>query len=379
MPLPRATYRSTPEDFVVEEIPLYLPNGEGEHLYVTFQKRDLTTPEATRRIAAAFGADARAAGWAGMKDRHAVTTQTISLPFPLARSLDDLPKDQAIDGITILSFARHNNKLKPGHLAGNRFTIALRGMSEEAAREVETRLLDAAKRGVPNTFGPQRFGRDGDNPARTLAWIAGRERGPRDKRDQRMLFSSLQSWLFNQVLDRRVNEGSWSAVLPGDLAKKMDSGGMFLVPMDGPELDDAKARAEAGALSATGPMFGASMRWPEGHPKAIEEEVLHEALGKEHAEHALTSLRKLGEGTRRAFRLAVADLSVEMQPVHDGGPGPASGPSAPKPPGIVIARFVLPKGGYATTVLGAACLLVDASRTGEPLPEEGQDGEAEVV
>jgi tRNA pseudouridine13 synthase len=159
------------------------------------------------------------------------------------------------------------------------------------------------------------------------------------------LFSSLQSLLFNRVLEKREAAGTWATVLAGDVAKKRDSGGLFTVPAEGPELEDARARACAGALCATGPMFGARMRWPEGEPLAIEREALAGVGG----EVRLDAFRHLGEGTRRPLRLFVEGMSVEVRAVEPQSTGRA----------VVVARFVLPKGGYATTVLGRACRLVD--------------------
>ncbi len=361
-PLPRALIRSIPEDFVVDELPAYPLSGKGEHLFVTFRKRGITTPDAVRMLAHALEVDPRGAGWAGMKDRHAITTQTVSFGVPMARNLDGLAERLALPGIELLGFARHDNKLKPGHLLGNRFTLVLRGMDEAGAARAEQKLLEIGRIGVPNAFGPQRFGRDGDNPARALAWLAGKQRGPRDRRDQRMLFSALQSLLFNQLLALREKEGSWATVLPGDLAKKHDSGGLFLVPLEGPELDEARARAEAGAISATGPMFGAKMRWPEGAPAALERSVLEASdLGEP---GKLEAWKSLGEGTRRPLRLEVKELTVTRLTGTD--------PAATADGKVSLElRFVLPKGGYATTVLGQACRFTDAtSRSAEGRDEE---------
>jgi len=353
----QATIRRTPEEFIVEEIPAYLPSGRGEHLFVTFEKRGLTTPDAVRALAQALGVDPRAAGFAGMKDRHAVTTQTASFPFPIARDAEAAVRGLALPGIRLISAARHDNKLKPGHLVGNRFTITL-SVTEGDAEGLAQRLREIGQTGVPNAFGPQRFGRDGDNPARAMAWLAGKERGPRAPREQRFLFSALQSLLFNRVLDRRVEAGTWGTVLPGDVAKKHDTGGLFTVPLEGPELEDARGRAAAGSLSATGPMFGAKMRWPEGEPAAIEREVLEQAAFEGAPLH-FEGLRHLGEGTRRALRLHVAEMAAEIR-----GGEESTGAS------VVVARFVLPKGGYATTVLGRACRPVDATRPGSAADDQ---------
>ena len=348
MELVEAVIRRTPEDFVVEEIPAYAPSGRGEHLYVTFTKRGLTTLDAVGALARALDVDPRAAGFAGMKDKHAVTTQTASFGFPMARDAEAAVSQLAVPGLTILGAARHDNKLKPGHLLGNRFTVALADIPSGEVLALCARLEAIGRIGVPNAYGPQRFGRDGDNPERALAWLAGRERGPRGAREQRLLFSSLQSLLFNRVLERREAAGTWAGVLPGDVAKKHDTGGLFGVPLEGPELDDARVRAATGAISATGPMFGAKMRWPEGEPAAIEREVLDAASAEP---LRFEAVRDLGEGTRRPLRLFVAEMATEP-PSPQGSTGRA----------VVVVRFVLPKGGYATTVLGRACRLVDAAR-----------------
>jgi tRNA pseudouridine13 synthase len=342
--LPIARFKERPEDFVVEEVPAYLPSGAGEHLYVTLRKTGRTTPEVVRALCRQLEVDPAGAGWAGMKDKHATTVQTVSVALPVAVDPSDALSRIDEPGLEILSFARHGNKLKPGHLLGNRFEIRLRGLSAGDRAAIVAALENAARRGVPNFFGPQRFGRDGDNPTHALAWLAGTERGPRDRKQQRFWFSALQSLLFDDVLRRRVSDGTWCDVLPGDLAKRHDSGGMFLVALEGSELDDARARAEARLVSATGPMFGASMRWPEGPVEALERSVL-EARGV--AEERLVTFRSLGEGTRRPLRMLVEGLSTEARDASDE----------------LLCRFTLPKGGYATTLLATCCTLVEPRRT----------------
>jgi tRNA pseudouridine13 synthase len=360
---------------VVEELPAYGPSGQGEHLYITFRKVSLTTRDAIQAIAEALGVDPRGAGHAGMKDRHAVTTQASSFPFPMARAFEPAVAALSLPGIEILAAARHDNKLKPGHLIGNRFTLVLRDVRSahpgSTSREADVAALCArleaiGREGVPNAFGPQRFGRDGDNADRALAWMAGTSRGPRDKRDQRLLFSALQSRLFNEVLALRVQgDPGWAEVVAGDIAKKHDTGGLFAVPLEGPELDEARARALAGAISATGPMFGARMRWPEGAPLALEREVLARTMPDP---GRLEAFRHLGEGTRRSLRLWVQEMRVV--------PGPATLPDGNVSEASITASFVLPKGGYATTVLSRACRIVDRMlpHTGtEPFETEPAD------
>jgi tRNA pseudouridine13 synthase len=344
---PHAVIRRTPEDFVVREIPAYEPTGEGEHLFVTFSKRDVTTPEAVRRICAALAVDARAAGFAGMKDKRAVTTQTMSLPFARGRAIADV-RALALEGIQISHVARHPHKLKPGHLKGNQFDIVLRDLPVQEIDRVRTRLAEVGEEGFPNTFGPQRFGRHGDNPAVALGWLLGRGPGPKDRRMRRFLFSSLQAHLFNQVLERREGDGTWNRTLLGDLVKKTDTGGLFLCT--DPRADEE--RAARGEISPTGPIFGAKMRWPEGKPAEIEREILERATaGIDPWERH----RALGEGTRRPLRLLASELRVENAGEH---------------PDALSVHFVLPKGGYATTLLACVVTLYKDATQEEEMAAE---------
>jgi tRNA pseudouridine13 synthase len=331
---PHATIRKSPEDFVVTEIPAFEPSGEGEHLYIEITKRNLTTEEAVRRIARALGVDARSAGYAGMKDKRAVTTQTISVPFARGRSIDEALAAE-IDGITIVRARRHAHKLKPGHLKGNRFEIVLRDLAPADVATVAATLEQAVRTGVPNAFGPQRFGKDGDNPERALAWLAGRTPGPKDRREKRLLFSSLQSHVFNRVLDIRRDAGTYNRPLMGDLIKKTDTGGIFACT--DPSADEP--RALRGEIAPTGPIFGAKMRWPEGEPAKIEREMLRNCVGDDTAFDAHPSL---GEGSRRPLVMRVNELVTRT-----------SGEQAD----ALRVLFVLPKGGYATTLLSCAVVL----------------------
>jgi tRNA pseudouridine13 synthase len=297
-------------------------------------KTNLTTNEAVRRICQALGVDERVAGYAGMKDKRAVASQTISVPFARERSPEDALRLE-LEGIVVKSAVRHGHKLKPGHLKGNRFSIVLRDLDPAAVPGVVADLEQAGRIGVPNTFGPQRFGRDGDNPERALAWLGGRAPGPKDRRDRRLLFSALQAELFNRVLARRQADDTWNVPLDGDLLRKCDTGGIFVCT---DPVADAQ-RALHGEISPTGPLFGAKMRWPEGEPAKIEREILQATVGDS---ELLDRHRALGEGTRRAFVLHVRDLAIHE--VRDDQ-------------GALLVVFVLPKGGYATTLLACAVTL----------------------
>jgi tRNA pseudouridine13 synthase len=345
---PRGRIKTTPEDFVVEEIPAYDPSGEGDHLYVRFTKRGLTTDEAVARIARGAGVPIRDVGIAGMKDKVAVTTQTISLPLPskAGAEVEARVHQLSLDDITITDARRHTNKLRTGHLVGNRFAVVVRGIDPARVEEVVSAMEAVGREGLPNAFGAQRFGRDKDNADRARAWLSGKAQAPRDRRLQRLLFSALQSELFNRVLDARVADGTWATPLVGDLVKRRLSHAFF------PWTGEPDERDESDLPSPTGPMFGAKMREPEGQPLELERRILREHLGEG---VDLVAARAHGEGTRRPLRLWVDELRIERL----------------SPPGEDAAGcglkfyFVLPKGGYATSVLGTALALETREETTE--------------
>jgi tRNA pseudouridine13 synthase len=361
---PHGRIKEQPEDFVVEELPAYPPSGAGDHVFVRFTKTDRTTLDALRAIAREAGCDPRAAGFAGMKDRRARTTQTISLQTPRGSTAAQIAERAAalrLDGIEIHDAMPHPHKLKPGHLAGNRFVITVRSLPEGALEDAARRLDDVARVGLPNAFGAQRFGRSGDNAERARAWLRGDERGPRDPRIQRLLWSSLQSAVFNAVLDARVSDGTWATPLEGDLLKRRrpDGGGGGLFVCSDVQTDCE--RAITGEVSPTGPIVGARMRSPEGAPFALEQRIAAEILGPG---VDLARTRALGEGTRRVLRVWVDEMRCEAieRSEDERRKGTAS----------MRVYFVLPKGAYATTVLATA-FAVDESH-GESGDREEHDG-----
>lgn len=314
--------KDRPEDFRVDEIPAYEPSGAGEHLFVRFEKTGLDTREAVRRIAGVLGADPRDAGTAGMKDRHAVTTQWASFHRGDAARLEGA----TIEGVRVLEARLHGNKLRTGHLRGNRFAIRLRGAPRDAERDARAALDALERTGVPNYYGDQRFGRGGANLERARAWLVEGGRPPRDAFERKLLVSVLQSELFNGLCAERVREGTLGSVIAGDLCRKEETGGMFVVS----ELDVDRERAARFEISATGPMFGAKMRWPEGEAKRREEEALAAAgLDAE----KLARFAKYGEGTRRPYRVRLGAPTLEAD---DEG---------------LVVGFELPAGAYATIVM----------------------------
>lgn len=318
--------RERDEDFAVDEIAAYEPSGDGEHVWVWIEKRDLTTPLAAERLAAAADVPERDIGWAGMKDRHAITRQWLSLPPP-AKPERVLGFDEG--GLRVLRVTRHTNKLRTGHLRGNRFAIVVRGIADPATAADQARAIFAAlASGSPNWYAEQRFGSAGDNAERGLALVRARGKGPGSPRQRRFLVSALQSYFFNRWLVDRITDGLLTDVLVGDLMQKRGSGGMFAST----EPDVDRARVASGEIVVTGPMFGAEMRGPpDGSPAHAREAALLTAF--ELGPSDFQPLRAIAEGTRRHATIIPGDPLVEVGE------------------GSVNVVFSLPAGAYATAVM----------------------------
>ena len=354
MTLPRGRIKSTPEDFVVEEIAAYEPSGEGTHLFVKFEKKGLTTDAAVRIITKALGIEMRDVGIAGMKDKVAITTQWVSVPTPPKDpTIEERAKALTIEGIKVLDAKRHGNKLKTGHLKGNLFDIIVRDVSPDAVAGVIEAMDRFSKEGVPNAYGVQRFGKEGDNALRARAWLTGQERAPNDPRLRRFHFSALQSAVFNAVLEARVQDGTWKQPVLGDLLKKEDTGGIFVCT----DVQADRERADRGELCPTGPMVGDRMRSPEGDVKELEQRIAAPFLEGVDLKRA----RSLGEGTRRALRLRVTACSVAEVLNSKDVTGGVESDNREQVRSLRV-QFVLPKGAYATTVLANAFDVIDASR-----------------
>ena len=363
---PRGRIKTKPEDFVVDEIPSYEPSGEGSHLYLHLRKRNRTTDDVVKTIARALEVPPREIGVAGMKDKVAVTTQWISVPTT-DPDFDARARALAIDGVEILEAKRHGNKLKTGHLRGNRFTIVVRGIADVPAAVSSFQTI--ATQGVPNAFGKQRFGRDGDTAERARAWLTGKERAPGDPRLRRFHFSAFQAEVFNALLDARVADGSWTVPLLGDLLKKEETGGMFVCT----DVQTDRERAERGEVCPTGPIIGDRMRQPEGEARAYEERIVAPRIEGIDLRRA----RSLGEGTRRVLRLRVTEMCVDdsINSSHENADELHDSPDEPSAQGgAITVRFVLPKGAYATTVLSNVFQVIDTVRE-ELNPEAGIEDE----
>jgi tRNA pseudouridine13 synthase len=313
-----------PEDFLVDEVPLYAASGKGEHQYLHVRKRLLTTPEMVRRVARAAGVNEREVGYAGLKDKHAVTTQWLSLfsKGPLSTELDVGP------GIEILQVTRHDNKLRTGHLLGNRFSITLVGVTDGAAARAEAVVERLRSDGLPNYFGAQRFGHGGRNVADALAWLSRGARG-RNRFEQKLFPSVIQSEIFNRYLSARLALGR-QQLLAGEVVRLEGAGAMFRVD----DVEKEQPRLAARDLHLTGPMIGPKMR-PAGAEALALEQRLAAELGLDDA--MLGALGRLAPGARRDLFAPLGDLAIE----------PVSDRSEP----ALRLSFTLPAGGYATEVI----------------------------
>ena len=323
------TFTSTPDTFTVEEIPAYAPSGEGTHLFLWIEKRGLTTFDAIARIARALDLAPRDIGYAGLKDRHALTRQWLSLPGIAAeRALEIVGAD-----LKVLQAVPHPHKLRLGHLRGNRFEVTLTGDAAKGELEaLRARFEALAASGVPNRFGAQRFGAGGDNAAVGLALLRG-ERRERDKRRRRLLLSALQSAVFNRALELRAASGALAEVRGGDVLQKTDSGGLFVTT--DPTVD--QPRVDRGEVIPTGPLPGGrEIEPPPDTPsRAIDDEAIA-SVGATREDFSRVG-REL-PGARRAVLLKAGDPALEL-------------PTAPDGP--IRVRFSLPSGGYATVFVDA--------------------------
>lgn len=289
-----ARFRSTPEDFRVEELASFAATGEGEHLLLTVRKRGMNTAFAAKKLAAWAGIAEMGVGYAGLKDRHAVTSQRFSVHFP-RRVSPDLALLEAED-FSVLDHAWHNRKLSRGALAGNRFVLVLRELRGERG-PIEDRLRAIAAGGIANYFGEQRFGREGDNVESARRMFA----GERVRREQRSIYlSAARSALFNAVLARRVEAGNWNTGLDGEVWMLDGTQSVF-----GPEPMDATLaeRVQRQDIHPTGPMWGSGELRSQDACRALETAAV-EAFADLRAGLEAAGLRQ----ERRSLRVRVGAL-----------------------------------------------------------------------
>ncbi len=327
-PLGRARLKSEADDFEVEELLGFEPDGAGSHAWLRLRRRDTNTAWLARRLAAIAGVRPVAVGYAGLKDRRALATQWFSVDLA-GRAEPRWAEALAAEGVELLACTRHRRKLRRGAHRGNRFVLRLRGLAAADQAALAARLAAIRRAGVPAYFGTQRFGRDGANLERAAAILLGARR-ERDRQRRSLALSAARALLFNRVLARRVGEGSWARALPGEVL--MLEGGHSVFPCERPD-EAIAARLAALDLHPTGPLPGRGGLVPSGEALACERAALAGL------EDWLRGLAHAGlAAARRALRVAVHDLDW----AGEGKDG-------------LRLSFRLAPGAYATMVVRELC------------------------
>lgn len=314
-------FRTHPEDFIVDEQMMAIEfSGEGEHLWLHVRKTNANTDWVAKQLARAAGIAAKDVGYAGLKDRHAITTQWFSLQLP---GMADPDFSELPDDIEILESQRHNKKLKRGALQGNRFELTLREVTGdlEQAQAICQQISD---HGVPNYFGEQRFGHEGCNLTKAEAWFRGDFR-PKQRHQRSLYLSSARSWLFNQILAKRVQNGSWNQYVQGDVF--MFDGGHSWFSDDGDA--NLPERVASQAIHPTGAMWGRGRLESKGDVCALEQ-----AIADDYPIFCEGLERNGLKQERRALRINVQDMNVTILDEDS-----------------LRLKFALPAGAYATVVL----------------------------
>jgi len=341
LPHIRAAIGPAPEDFMVDEIPLYAFSGAGEHWYVRMEKRNFTTPALVRAVTRTAGVDERDVGYAGLKDKHAVTRQWLSLPAK-AKPPNEW---QLPEGIRVIEHTRHANKLRTGHLLGNRFRITL-DVKETSALETAQTIANAVRaRGSYNYFGGQRFGRQGEGLQQAIAWLRAGGKSHGVPRFLSKLYPSvIQAEVFNRYFSARRELGL-DRLLAGEVVRLNNAGAMFTVEDPAREAP----RLASGDIHLTGPVFGPKARPANAEAAALEASVIAELdLGAA----AIAQLGRLAPGTRRDLIAKVTDFTVGWAAVNR-----------------LALEFSLPAGSYATEVVRqfthGSFLIDDGDRGGD--------------
>jgi tRNA pseudouridine13 synthase len=327
-PLPHAEFKSQPEDFRVEEELSFVPSGSGPHWLLRVEKRAANTRWVAGELARRVRVPVHNVGYAGLKDRQAVTVQWFSVPASPHMTADAWCGVRS-DEFRVLDAHANGRKLKRGALVGNRFWIRLHHAAW-SPEQLNLKLERIRELGVPNYFGPQRFGRDGRNLDRAAQW-ARTSQAPRGRTEREFALSASRSLLFNAVLARRVAAGDWCRLMPGDVASLDGSASHFGVSVLDEEL---QARLASFDIHPSGVLCGRGVPATQWEPLALEKAVAHEFT------EVAQLLESVGlDQERRALRCAVRDLRAEVEA------------------GTVTLSFRLGRGQYATAVLREICEL----------------------
>lgn len=321
-PLGPVLFRQSPEDFFVEERLPFSPCGSGEHVYIQVRKRNTNTDWLARQLAQFAGLPPKAVSYAGLKDRNAIAVQWFSLHMPKSEELDWHSIESA--DLQVLQVLRHQQKLRKGMLKGNSFRIRLAGCNFPRDA-LEERMQHIQQQGVPNYFGEQRFGQGGGNLDKARALFAGKLR-EKNRHKRGLYLSAARSYLFNQVLSARVEQGSWNHALAGECFMLAGSNSFFC-----PESMDEtlQQRLREKDIHTSGPLWGRGSNPTCGECAALEESIARQDTqlceGLEHA-----GLKQ----ERRALRLFAEDLQWSLLDTQQ-----------------LEVAFFLPAGSYATVIL----------------------------
>jgi len=335
-PAGTARLKATAEDFQVTEELGFAPSGAGEHLCIEVEKTDLTTTQAASRLTGATGLKRTDVGYAGMKDRRARTRQWFSLRLPAG---EETRLQSAEDGrLRILQSRRNHRKIRIGSHRANRFVITLRDFRGERD-DMEHRLRELARMGVPNYFGPQRFGRQFGNletVERRIHAQGGEDAARMSGNERSLLYSAARAAMFNQALSGRLDRGDWNRYVSGDVLSLDGSGRLFLPGEEGWD-DELQQRLDALDIHVTGPLPGAAPAQPKYETRGQAADIEIAALRQNTA--IIDWLKREGlQAGRRPLRFALRDLDWNWT---DSG---------------LILRFMLARGCYATSLLRELCI-----------------------
>lgn len=319
------TLKSTNEDFIVEEIPLYLPTNEGQHIYLLIKRSGYSTKEIVDKLKKIFAIHETDVGFAGLKDKNATVTQWFSLSLGANADLKLVKEkiENEFKELSILEISKHTNKLKNSHLIGNKFTLTLRDCKKNALKTALLIKEEILKNGIPNYYGPQRFGSKQTNQ------IVGKEILLKTKKEKRhwvrkLMLSAYQSHLFNLWLSRRINENLFSTLIEGDLLQSVELQRPF--PYDSQR--DHLNEFQRGEISYTGPMYGEKVSMPTCKALELEKKILEEEdLTLENFTQARLP------GSRRIAHIFLKELEVSGS--EDD----------------ITLSFTLTKGSYATSLV----------------------------
>lgn len=314
--------KAAPEDFCVREDLGFEPDGDGEQVLVYLRKTGCNTQVVADSLAKFAKISGRVVSYAGLKDRHAVTEQWFCLQMP-GKETPDFTAFR-LEGCEVLNVARHRRKLRIGTLRGNFFRLVLRQINQRD--EVESRLQQIQQFGVPNYFGEQRFGRDGNNLLMAQRW-AKNEIVVRERNKRSFYLSAARSAMFNHVVSRRIEQSLHQQVMCGDVMQLAGRGSWFVAQQE--ELAALQQRLMQGELRITAPLAGEGELGTQHQALAFEQQSLLD-------DDVLLSLVKR-ERVENARRAALVFPQQMMWQWQDDA--------------TVIVNFWLPAGSFATSVI----------------------------